>query len=354
CNLGTLLEVLARNGPVPLGSGVPVVLALTAALLRWPFSTVEKLVVRARSPEDRTMPPPVFIVGHWRSGTTHLYNLLSRSPDFAYVDPVATALPWDFLGLARGVRPLLNRALPDDRFIDQVQVRPDSPQEDEIALANMQPLSFYHALYFPRRFRDNLDSGLFFDQCTEAQIERWKWSIRHLYRKLHLKQPGKRLLVKNPVYTARVALLNALWPGAKFIHIYRNPYVVFQSTRNFYRALFKELSLQPYDQVAVDQAILETYPRMNEALLRDIAHLDPDQVVEVRFEELEENPLSEIERIYSTLALEGLEASRKAFDDYLQSIGDYRKNRYTYAAEDNDRVRLHWKPFIERWGYEAI
>ncbi|MEA3276826.1 MAG: hypothetical protein U9Q81_16365, partial [Pseudomonadota bacterium] len=49
CNLGTLLEVLARNGPVPLGSGVPVLLALTAALLRWPFSTVEKLVVRARS-----------------------------------------------------------------------------------------------------------------------------------------------------------------------------------------------------------------------------------------------------------------------------------------------------------------
>ena len=26
--------------------------------------------------------PPVFIIGHWRSGTTHLHNLMSQDPSF--------------------------------------------------------------------------------------------------------------------------------------------------------------------------------------------------------------------------------------------------------------------------------
>ena len=71
------------------------------------------------------MPPPLFIVGHWRSGTTHLYNVLSRSPAFGYVPPIATGLPWDMLGLARLLRPLLERALPPERFVDSLPVRPE-------------------------------------------------------------------------------------------------------------------------------------------------------------------------------------------------------------------------------------
>ena len=58
--------------------------------------------------------------------------------------------------------------------------------------------------------------------------------------KLQLQHPGQRLLIKNPVYTARVGLLRVLFPNAKFVHIYRNPYIVFQSMKNFYHTLLAE------------------------------------------------------------------------------------------------------------------
>ncbi|NET38899.1 MAG: sulfotransferase [Cyanothece sp. SIO1E1] len=298
------------------------------------------------------MRAPIFIVGHWRSGTTYLYNVLSQSPEFAYVTPLATGMPWDFLALASFIRPILERALPSDRFIDQVQVNPDSPQEDEIGLANMQPISFYHGLYFPQKFQQHFNAGIFFDDCSQAQIETWQQAISYFFTKLHLHQPGKRLLIKNPVYTARIAMLRSMWPDAKFIHIHRNPYIVFQSSRNFYRALFQELALQPFDLAASDEIILKSYPRMMNALFKETASLPTNQFVEVRFEDFEAEPIDQIARIYKTLELNSFAAARTAFKSYLAAQGKYRKNRYQFSSAANQQVQQYWQPFIDRWHYQ--
>src|SRR5688572_28832631 len=34
--------------------------------------------------EDVAVPPPLFVLGHWRSGTTHLHNLLAADDRFAF------------------------------------------------------------------------------------------------------------------------------------------------------------------------------------------------------------------------------------------------------------------------------
>jgi len=350
-NPRTLWRVLRDNGGAAPRAVPVVVLAGLAAVLRWPFSSAERLLVQRRHRHGPAPPAPVFIVGHWRSGTTHLYNLLSQSPQFAYVSPVAAGLPWDFLVLGRLLRPLLRRALPAGRFIDRVAVRPDSPQEDEIALASMQEVSYYHGIYFPRHLRRNDDAGVFFDGCSPAQIRRWQQSLRHLLDKLAIEQPGQRPLIKNPVYTARVGLLRQMWPQARFIHIHRNPYTVFQSTRNFYHALLPQLALQPYQGADIDALILERYPRMMDALLDDAAHLPQDAFVEVRFEDFEHAPLAEVERIYRTLGLPGFDGDCEAFQAYLEGTADYRKNRYRFPEADRQRVERHWGRFIERWGY---
>jgi len=345
-DLGTLARVLGRNG---FGAAqLPhVALAVSTALARSPLTLLEG-VLYGRPVE---MPPPVFIVGHWRSGTTFLYNLLSKSPEFAYVSPIATGLPWDYLTVGRSLRPLLEKLLPAGRYIDRVAVEPDSPQEDEIALANMQTVSFYHALYFPKHFREQFDAGIFFDGCTPEQIARWQRVARVFFSKLY-RESGKWLLIKNPVYTARVALLRELFPGAKFVHIYRNPYIVFQSMRNFYRALFAQLALQPYDRVDVDAVILDTYPRMMDALDADTAGLPPETFVELRFEDFETDPLAYVERIYRQLDLGEFAAVRPTFARYLDSQKTYRKNRYPFAAADNQLVRDRWGKYCDRWGYQ--
>ncbi|ASC73203.1 PAPS-dependent sulfotransferase Stf3 [Halomicronema hongdechloris C2206] len=205
---------------------------------------------------------------------------------------------------------------------------------------------------FPRHFQRNLEAGLFFDHCSPQQIKGWEWAITHFLDKLQRQHPHQQLLIKNPVYTGRIAQLRRLWPQAKFIHIYRNPYLVFQSTRNFYQKLLQELALQSCDAVPIDQVILSTYPRLMTSLLQDSAALPEHDFVELRFEDFEADPLTHLEHSYSQLQLDGFQQARPHFIAHLKSRQGYRKNRYTFTAETLEQVQTHWQPFLDRWGYQ--
>ncbi|MEM9494817.1 MAG: sulfotransferase [Pseudomonadota bacterium] len=349
-NLGTLTTVAGRSGlPSDVGTGAMIGLA---ALGRWPFSTAEKLVMNSRLPALEEMAPPVFILGHWRSGTTHLYNIMCQCGQWGFVPPVATGLPWDLFGIARIFNPLLERALPRHRYIDNIPVNPDSPQEDEIAIANMSELSFYHAIYFPRRFAENIRRGLFFDGCSVAEVRAWRRQFIYFLRKLYKHQDERRLLIKNPVYTARPAMLREMFPGAKFIHIHRNPYEVFVSMQNFYRKLLGEFALQGYDHVDIDQTILTVYDRMMRIYEAETADWSAEELVELRYEDLDAAPLKAVERIYASLGLPGFDAGKEAFERYLASVASFKKNKFDYRDEDAARVQNSLGYFLDKWGYE--
>ncbi|HET7409122.1 MAG TPA: sulfotransferase [Paracoccaceae bacterium] len=324
------------------------------ALARAPFSALERLVVGPRLAGLGQMPPPVFILGHWRSGTTHLYNVMSRDPAWAYVPPFAVGLPWDMFGLGRAFRPAIHRALPKHRWIDRMPVTPTSPQEDEVAIASMTDLSFYHGIYFPRRFDALIDRGLFFDGCGPAEIARWEQRFTHFLRKVALAQGGRPLLVKNPVYTGRVALLRRLFPQAKFVHIHRDPLDVFLSMRNFYERLLEKLALQDVPPgLDIEATILRVYDRMMDRLVAETRDMPPGTLVEIPYADLDDDPLGAIARIYDGLGLAGFEAARPAFAEYLASVRGFTRNDFRADPATIARVARHWGRWIERWGYEA-
>ncbi|MEM9707033.1 MAG: sulfotransferase [Pseudomonadota bacterium] len=347
---GVIASVIARGG---LPSNPLDMLSISGAVAaRSPFSAVERLLTDRRLPKLKDLPAPIFILGHWRSGTTHLYNIMCKSDAFSYVPPVATGLPWDLFGLARIFRPLLERALPDHRYIDNIPVNPDSPQEDEIAIANMSELSFYHAIYFPRAFDDLLNRGLFFDGCKPREIRRWGERFTYLMRRLSTLQEHKPLLIKNPVYTARAAMLQQIFPNAKFVHIHRNPYDVFVSMQNFYKKLLAEFALQGYAHVDIDETIFAVYERMMFALERDLAEIPPERLVELRYDELDADPLGAVEAVYDGLEIPGFSYAQPKFDAYLKSIQSFEKNKFQYSEETANRVEARLRYFIDKWGYE--
>lgn len=349
-NVGTIAAVVRRAGPPskPL-SGAMIALSVLA---RWPFSTAERIFIERRLPARADMAPPVFILGHWRSGTTHLYNIMTKSGAWGYVPPVATGLPWDLFGLARTFQPLLERALPEHRYIDNIPVTPESPQEDEIAVANMSDLSFYQGIYFPSAFSEFIERGLFFDGCAQKEIDGWRERFIYLMRKLYLHQGEKPLLIKNPVYTGRLAMLREMFPEAKFVHIHRNPYEVFVSMRNFYKKLLKEFALQDYDHVDIDETILSVYERMMLALERDAAGLPHDRFIELRYADLDRRPLESVEAIYGALNLPGFDAARGDFERYLASVKSFEKNRFAYSDEAAAKVESRLGYFLRKWAYE--
>lgn len=353
-DLGTLAATVGRNGPVPPSRYGHLLAAFGSAAARWPFRAAEARKVRRIAGESPEIRRPLFVVGHWRSGTTHLYNVLSRDPRYAYPHPLSTGLPWEFILLGRLLRPLLERTLPDDRWVDPLPVRPDSPQEDEIALANMQPVSFYHGIYFPRHFRENVERGVFFDGCVEGEVEEWREALLHFVRKLSVEGGGRRILVKNPVYTGRIGMLRDLYPEAQFIHIHRNPFEVFQSSRRFWRTLLDELAWQDPGVVSdeeIDELILDVYPRLMGRLVDDRERIPDGDFVEVRFEELVRHPTEVLERIHHALELGGFTDAEPLFAAYLKSVRSYEKHSYRFPSATVERISERWGPFLERWDY---
>ena len=93
--LHDLVRILAHNGKIWPRGYLQISVMLTSALLRAPSYTIEALRVADRVKAASFDPPPVFIVGHWRSGTTFLHNLISRDPNFCYPTIVDTLRPYD-------------------------------------------------------------------------------------------------------------------------------------------------------------------------------------------------------------------------------------------------------------------
>jgi hypothetical protein len=321
-----------------------------SALARAPFSMIDRWIVSRKRGAEK-LESPVFIVGYWRSGTTHFHNLLSQSPELGIITPVGSGLPDELLTLGTWLKSFLKMGLPEDRGIDEVAVTPKSPQEDEIPIANLQPLSIFQAFYFPAKFHENFKRGVFFDGVTPAEIERWKKQMLYFFQKVAIHQGIQPLLIKNPVYMARVKLLREIWPDARFIHIYRSPYRVYRSNMQYYPKMIHELGLQPYNMADIEPVVLHSYPRMMEKLYDDVEDLPDNQFMEVRYEELDENPLNVLERVYNRLNLPSWSTARPYTEAYLKSIADYSKNSYSYSPEDYEKVDKHWGKYVQRWGY---
>ena len=74
-------------------------------------------------------------------------------------------------------------------------------------------------------------------------------------------------------------------------------------------------------------------------------------MIEVRFEDLQKNPLKELEKIYRALDLGDFTEDKETYTKYLEGVKDYRKNVYNFPEEDLKKVEIHWRRFIKRGGY---
>ena len=101
----------------------------------------------------------------------------------------------------------------------------------------------------------------------EAEVERWKAAFVRFLKKLTLEH-DRPMLLKSPPHTGRIKLLLELFPDARFVHIRRNPYTVFQSTRHLNEVLTRSLQFQRPDPADLDEAVHPPLPADARRLLR--------------------------------------------------------------------------------------
>ncbi len=191
-----------------------------------PFRFIEYLIFNRKIKRATITKPPIFIIGHWRNGTTYLHNLMTVDKQFAYFNMFEMVYPHIFLGFERLFKPFFTLTLPKKRPMDNVLINFDTPQEEENGIANLCSLSINIACVFPNNRDRYLKYGNF-KKVSEKEIKIWKLTYLKYLKKLSIKNMGKQLLIKSPANTFRIALLHDLFPEAKFIHIKRDPYTTF-------------------------------------------------------------------------------------------------------------------------------
>jgi hypothetical protein len=323
-------------------------LSLPNSLLRW----LESLTY-GRKVAAVEVPPPLFILGHWRSGTTYLHRLLARDERFTHLTALEAWQPHSFL-LAHGLRLRLARLLmpPTTRGTDNVAWDVEVPAEAEVALCRATFLSPIMSQVFPRRAA-HYDRYLTFRCVGQQEVRRWQAAFVRLARKLTYKH-RKPLVFKSPPFTGRIRLLLEVFPQARFIHIHRNPYAVYQSTRRLRLTLAKVFPFQTFDEALLHGRILTQYKEMYDAYFEERALIAPGRLCEVAFEYLEKDPLGELRRVYEELCLPDFAAARPALEKYVTSLAGYKKNEHPHLPDEvRADVAREWRHCFGEWHYGA-
>ncbi|MGM9736989.1 MAG: sulfotransferase family protein [Candidatus Cryptobacteroides sp.] len=318
-------------------------------ILNW-FYIVNERKYRKFQPAEN-IEDPVFIIGHWRSGTTFVHNVISKDPKFGYCTTYQTVFPHLMLWGRGFFRWCMKVVMPSSRPTDSLELNPDQPQEEEFALANMSPCSYYHFWCFPRHIAEYRRKYLVMNDLTDEERAEFN-EVQKKMINLALNASGKRqFLSKNPPHTGRVKELLELYPNAKFIYLVRNPYTVYKSTMSFIGNTLKTTQLQDISSEELEKEVLETYVELYDKYEADKGLIPEGHLIEVRFEDFEKDPVAMAEKIYKTLDLGDFESVKPLMEAYAGQKRGFRKNKYQYDEKTVSAVNAHWGKAVEKWGY---
>jgi hypothetical protein len=300
----------------------------------------------ARKPAPQ---PPLFIVGHWRTGTTLLHELMVFDKQFGYPTTYQVMTPHHFL-ISEGFVPLLLRhALPARRPMDNMEMGFDRPQEDEFAFCNLGLPSPYIRWLFPNTKAG--DGTLDLYDLTEEQRRKWVAGLARLLRRLAFRDPRRQVL-KSPTHTARVGVLAKEFPGSQFVHIVRDPRAVFPSTVHTWKQLWDSVGFQVPTFAGIEEYVLDTFETMYRAFERDRASLGEKQLYELKYEDLIRDPVGEVGKVYERLGLEGFEKARPKLEAFAAKSKSFKTNKHDLPDDLRQRLADRWRGYCERYGYD--
>ena len=299
--------------------------------------------------ESTEVPPPLIVLGIWRSGTTHLHNLLSKDPRYAWPNTYQALFPNTFLTTEQKTAPSLDKMMAPTRPMDNVELACAQPQEDEFA---MIPSGLTFACQFAfTETGDDYWRFMTLRNASAAEVAQWKAKLLWFLKKLTFKHQ-RPLVLKSPGHTGRIKLLLDMFPNAKFVHIYRNPYDVVRSTIHTGRAVLPHWTFQ---RITEDQAkSLDRHAELSDAFFEEKSLIPSGSLCEVAFEELDAEPVETMRRIYEDLSLPSFEETESDLRRYVDSLRSYKKNSLSNLPDETKRgIAQRLRRCFEEWGYDA-
>jgi omega-hydroxy-beta-dihydromenaquinone-9 sulfotransferase len=313
------------------------------------FAFIEKKQVGKKIDSLPPVRDPIFIIGHWRTGTTFLHKLMSLHPDLTVPTLYDVAIPDSCLTSYPYYSRFMRLMVSKQRPMDKVKLGIQEPQEDEYALFRLTGFSPLERLIFPKRSRYFLlDHPSYLPENTAR--DEWRNKIMLFFKKLHFKS-GKRIVSKNPFNSMRIPELLSLFPDACFIHICRHPFDVVPSTQHMFEIVQRQNILNAKSNRPTIEEVSLVLKEILDRIRSDVKVIPTGRFYQIKYEDLESNPLKSLEHLFVSLGIPVPVPFIVNIEKYLAEINDFEKNKFTLSNEEMNCISRTLKDQMEYLGY---
>ncbi|MEM9646300.1 MAG: sulfotransferase [Planctomycetota bacterium] len=320
-------------------------------LLAW----IEKLIYGRAIAEAEFQGAPVFIIGHWRSGTTLLHELLVRDERFSSPSTFQCFAPSHFLVSEWMFQKFFPWLLPGKRPMDNMDAGWKRPQEDEFALMNLGVPSPYRRIAFPNEPAPAMEY-LSLTEVDDVRRHEWIEALRQFLLRVSL-ATQRPLVVKSPTHTGRLATLARQFPDAKFIHLTRDPRSLYPSTCRLWRSLEHAQALQSSNtdsdaESRLGEYVLQCFEKMYSAFHEARKNVPEHRLLDLRYEDLIADPVESLRKIYEHLRLADFESVEPDIRQWVETQHrDYQTNRHQLDEATEATLKSRWSDYFQAYGY---
>ncbi len=349
CNFSAWMRLLVRNRFAVHWSRWHYAAFYTClSLVHSSLALGQKILFGRRVAKTVIAEDPMYIVGHWRTGTTLLHELLALDERHTGPTSYECLVPHHFLLTERFAR-CIEFLVSAHRAMDNMDLSFAHPQEDEFVWCMQGHPSPYLTMAFPNRPPQHPE---YFDleNVPSRELKSWKETHFRFVRQVYFRR-RKRVILKNPPHSCRIKVLLDVFPEARFVHIVRDPYAVYPSTIHLWQSLYRKHGLQRPNFAGLEDFVLSTYTKLYQKLEEGRQHVDPSRFCEMRYEDLIRDPEGQLRRLYAHLELDGFDEYLPRLRRYLADHADYETNHYELTAQQRATIAERWGDVIRRYGY---
>jgi len=341
---------ILKQGHISSKYYLRIFLTTLVVIVSTPFHLWEWIFFKIKLSKFRFKKPPLFILGHWRSGTTLLHNTLCADPDAGFLTTYQSVFP-NNMASKLVFKTFMRINIPERRPSDNVKLDVNFPQEDEFAFCNMNHNGYYNFFYFPENYDLFYRKSIHHEGFTHKEKQEWYNDYDMMVKKALFNTKGERVVIKNPVNTARIKHLLKMYPDAKFLYIYRNPITVFLSTQRFFNSLMPNLILQDTDNDFIDEMIFDVYKRLMNDYIEQKGLIPEGNLIELKYEDFEKDPTGQLKNIYNNLLGEDFDKKKGYFSRYFESVKGHKKNKYEIDAAIINKIKNEFGKYMEIYDY---
>jgi hypothetical protein len=314
------------------------------------FLLFSKKISKTIIPKD-----PVFILGHYRSGTTYLHKLMASDRQFGVLTNYDALFANSNLLFGSRMQRVFQRVIHlfkirNPFFNNSVVLLSEPTEEDDYLMNKVSAYSAYWGLVFPKHWREWLNGSPQFE--NQAYCEGWKREYLETVKFTTFKSKGKQLVLKSPPNTERISYLLQMFPRAKFIYIYRNPFHMYHSIRNMWKkAILGYYSVQKISEEELDDIVFGHYSYLADRYERDKGLIPEGNLIEVAYEALKADPAGVMRTIYTELELPGYESTAGDLQRQLDKEKEYQNFQYQHNDPEIKKIEEKWGKYIRRWHY---